>query len=694
MIAEHGTPLVTHTTTRLMTRTTTNEGGAFHMPHRPQSGRLCMAGALAALSAVLSPGAAAFDQQLKQLKAMSLEELADLQVSIISKRPERLADSAAAVYVITAEDIRRSGYTSIPELLRLVPGFNVARIDTAEWAITSRGFNGLFANKLLVMIDGRSVYTPLFSGVFWESFDTLLEDIERIEVIRGPGASSWGANAVNGVVNVITKHAGETQGTLVSGYAGNQEQGIAVRQGGAAGERGYLRLYAKYDNRLDEPDAHGTYDKDDFNGRSVGFRGDWDLSARDNLSLQGDLAATDSEDPEMGSGSASLQWEHARDSGAADTLRLSYDRNELETSAAGADLVTEDLDTIDAEYRHRLAQQGRHDINLGLGYRWYRSSIAGDTTHADPAQRDFTLLSAFVQDEIALIDERWYLTVGTKLEHNDFTGIEIQPSVRSRWNLAPSSTLWGAVSRAVRTPSRGERDVVGESSLLSEGQQASILGSPVWARATGSSTMVSEELIAYELGYRWRPAPVLGIDLAAFYNDYDDLRTIEYSNLHLELDPYPRWVLEAAADNQLQGRTYGLDLVADWRPSENWRLQAWYSVMQMDLEADGSSTDPDALALAGRYPQQQAGLRIGVSLRPDLELDLYARYVDQLPDFDVDAYTELDARIGWRVGPKLTLALVGRNLLAPSHLEYGHETLGSTPNEIAREVMLRVEMKY
>ncbi len=627
---------------------------------------------------------------------MSLEELADLQVSIVSKRPERLADSAAAVYVITADDIRRSGYTSIPELLRLVPGFNVARIDTSEWAITSRGFNGLFANKLLVMIDGRSVYTPLFSGVFWESFDTPLEDIERIEVIRGPGASSWGANAVNGVVNVITKNAGETQGTLVSGYAGNQERGVVVRQGGAVSGNGYLRLYAKYDDRLDEPDRPGTHDEDDFTGRSAGLRGDWDLGPRDNLSVQSDLESTDAEDPEMNRGSASLQWEHARDSGAADTLRLSYDRNELQTStSSGLDQVSEDLDTIDSEYRHHLAPLGRHDLNLGLGYRWYRSLIAGgESIHADPAQRDFTLLSTFVQDEIALVEERWYLTLGTKLEHNDFTGLEVQPSIRTRWNPDLASTLWGAVSRAVRTPSRGELDLIGESQVLSDGEQASVLGLPVAARATGTGSMRSEELIAYELGYRWRPAKVFGIDLALFYNDYDELRTIEYSDLHLELDPYPRWVLDATAENRLQGETHGFDLVADWRPGEDWRLQAWYSVMQMDLEADALTTDPDALALAGRYPQQQAGLRLSMDLRPDLELDLYARYVDQLPDFEVDAYTELDARLAWRVSPHLTLALVGRNLLNPSHLEYGSETLGSTPNEIAREVMLKVEAKY
>lgn len=631
---------------------------------------------------------------LGELKGMSLEELADLQVSIVSKRPERLADSAAAVYVLTEEDIRRSGYTSIPALLRLVPGFSVARMDSAEWAITARGFNGRFANKLLVMIDGRSVYTPLFSGVFWESFDTLLEDIERIEVIRGPGASSWGANAVNGVVNVITKHAGRTEGTLVSGYAGDRERGLAGRQGGAIGETGYLRLYAKHEDRLPQKGLADGSDKDDLSGDRVGFRGDWDLTPADNLSLWGDLFSVDSHDPWIDGSDLMLQWEHARDSGAGDTLRISHDRFEMETATSTDDAsIREDLDTFEVEYRHRFAPVRRHDLNLGLGYRWYRSLIEGSEVRAaDPAERSFELFSAFVQDEIALVPDRWYLTLGTKLEHNDFTGFEIQPSLRARWNPRPDSTLWAAISRAARTPSRGEYDLVGVSTVVAASPDTQWM--PLIARFTGEDRMNSERLIAYELGYRWRPAPVLGIDLALFHNDYDQLRTLEYSDLRLELDPSPRWILSVTPDNLLKGRTYGLDLVVDWRPGASWRLQAWYSLMGMDLNPVSGSTDPEGVALAGRYPRQQAGLRVGVDPRHDLELDLYLRFVDQLPDFDVDAYGELDARLAWRLDPRLTLALVGRNLLSPSHLEYGVETLGSTPHEIAREILLRVEFTY
>lgn len=645
-----------------------------------------------ALALATSLTATAADRNLSVLKSMSLEELANLQVSIVSKRPERLADSAAAVYVLTADDIRRSGYTSIPELLRLVPGFNVARIDTAEWAISSRGFNGRFANKLLVMIDGRSVYTPLFSGVFWEAFDTMLEDIERIEVIRGPGASSWGANAVNGVVNIITKHAAETEGALVSGYSGDRQRGLAARYGAPVGEHGYIRMYAKHDDRLPQISLPDGSDKDDFNANRFGFRGDWDLTSRDSLTVQGDVQSVDSKDPEISSGNLMLQWNHARESGAEDTLRIYYERSEMD-SGVNNELLTEDLDTIDAEYRHRFVALERHDINLGLGYRWYRSLIKGVRLNsADPAERDFKLFNAFIQDEISLLENRWYLTLGTKIEHNGFTGLEIQPSIRTRWNPQPSSTLWAAVSRAVRTPSRGEVDLIGEN--VSQPASAATLGLPVVLRITGNDSMGSESLIAYEAGYRWRPAPVLGIDLSLFYNDYNDLRTLELSQASVQLDPYPRWVISTMSNNLLAGQTYGFDLVVDWRPGDAWRLQAWYTLMRMDLQPDMASTDPEASVLAGRYPQQQAGLRAGIDLGNDLELDFYTRFVDQLADFGVDAYVELDTRLAWRVDPKVTLALVGRNLLRPSHLEYGQETLGSYPHKIAREVMLQVEVRY
>lgn len=641
---------------------------------------------------LLLPGPTQGKDSLEALKSLSLDELSDLEISIVSKRPERLADSTAAVYVLTADDIRRSGYTSIPELLRLVPGFNVARIDGSEWAITSRGFNSRFANKLLVMIDGRSVYTPLFSGVFWETFDTLLEDIKRIEVIRGPGASTWGANAVNGVVNIITRHAADTQGALASGYAGNQQRGLAGRYGTAVGETGYLRLYAKHSERDAQIRLNDSRDDDEYRGQRIGLRSDWDLSAGDTLMVQGELFDENPDDPWIEGGNLMLEWDHDRASGARDSLQVYYDRFDLRTGdQEGA--LNEKLDTLDLEYRLQFSPMGAHDLNGGLGYRWHKSAITGSLQNsAEPPKRSFQRFSAFIQDEIRLVDRRWYLTLGTKLEHNDFTGFELQPSVRTRWHPRPDSTIWAAISRAVRTPSRAEHDLTAEIELAPASPQT--LGLPLRARSAGDTSMVSEELIAYELGLRWKPAPSLGLDLTAFYNDYDKLRTLEISSPQVELSPAPHLLISAASANLMQGQTYGLEWVADWRPSRHWRLQAWYSLLKTNLNQAAQSTDPDAENLSGQSPQQQLGLRLGFDLSHDWELDLFARYVDQLPDFDVDAYAELDARLGWQVNRHLNLSLVGRNLLNPSHQEYGRENVGTRPHKIEREMFLRAELRY
>ncbi|NEV64305.1 TonB-dependent receptor plug domain-containing protein [Thiorhodococcus minor] len=627
---------------------------------------------------------------LETLKGLDLDELADLQVSILSGRPQRLSDSAAAVYVLTAEDIRRSGYTTVPELLRLVPGFDVARIDTAEWAIGARGFGGRFANKLLVMIDGRSVYTPLFSGVFWEVVDAMLEDIERIEVVRGPGASYWGANAVSGVVNIITKHAAQTEGGLISSYAGNLQQGIAARYGAPVGDTGYLRLFVKRDERDPELTLVGERADDGFSGSHAGLRGDWDLTPADTLMVQGELLSGDSNDPWINGGDLMLQWEHAYPSGAWDTLKLYYDRFELETGT-GLQLMHEELDTFELEAKHRFAPLGRHALFGGLDYRWYRSAIeTGTPDGIDPEVRAFTLVSAFIEDEIELAPGSHYLILGTKIEHNDFTGLEIQPNIRARWHPRPDSTLWAAIARAVRTPSRSELDLQIETELLPASEATG--GLPIVVRSPRDRQLDSEILIAYELGYRWRPAEVIGLDVSLFYNDYDELRTLETETLQLELDPYPRWVQSITTANLLRGQSYGIELVGDWRPSRRSRVQAWYSAMRMSLQQDAHSNDPTALTPEEQFPQQQAGLRVGVDLRHDLELDLFGRFVDQLPAYGVDAYTELDVRLGWHVNPRVTLALVGRNLLNPSHREYGSEFLAESGRLIEREAFLRIEI--
>ena len=643
-------------------------------------------------SLVLVSGTLAGDH-IGELKSLTLEELANLEVSIASKRPERFMDSAAAVYVLTAEDIRRSGYTTVPELMRLVPGMDVARIDTAEWAISSRGFNSRFANKLLVMVDGRSVYNSLFSGVYWEALDLVLADIERIEVIRGPGASIWGASAVNGVINIITRNAGDTQGGLLQGYAGSRQGGGMLRQGVAMGESGYLRLYAKHDEQgLQGEMPHGE-DRDHFYGTHVGFRGDWEVTGDDDLMVQGEWFRANPQDPSMDGGNLMFTWHNAGAGGGVNSFQAYYSRFTMDTTG---DLgrLEETEDTIDLEYRHQFAPMGRHELIAGIDYRWRRSDITGGAlVSAEPPRRSLNRYSAFFQDEITLLQERLFLTLGTKLEHNDYTGFEAQPTLRASWRPGSDMVFWGAVSRAVRTPSRSEHDLAAEAEALPPSQES--LGLPVNFRTLAAKTMESEILIAYEAGYRWRPAATLGLDLSLFYNDYEELRTMELGEPELATSPYPRWIVPVAAENRMDGHTHGLEMVADWRPREAWRLQAWYSYLDMALRQHGDSTDVDARRPEGESPRHQFGLRAGVDLPRDLELDLFLRYVSELPDFEVDGYTELDARLGWRFGRNLSLALAGHNLLQASHAEFGREPiLGALAHDIEREFLLQVQLKF
>ncbi len=646
-----------------------------------------LAGGLALVSGALA------GEDIADLKQLSLEELADLQVSIASKRPERLMDSPAAVFVLTSEDIRRSGYTTLPELMRLVPGMNVAHIDSAEWAITSRGFNSRFANKLLVMVDGRSVYNSLFSGVYWEAIDTLLDNVERIEVIRGPGASIWGANAVNGVINIITKHAGDTQGGLIKAHVSSRQGGGGLRQGTKLGEAGYLRLYAKHDEQGLQGELSGGEDRDHSYATHMGFRGDWEVTGDDDLMVQGEWFRANPQDPWMDGGDLMFSWQNAGAEGAVNSFLAYYSHFTMGTSG-GLERLKEQEDTLDLEYRHLFAPIGRHELIAGVGYRWQRSDIGGsEVNSAEPPRRSLNRYSAFFQDEITLAEDRLFLTLGAKVEHNDYTGFEVQPTLRASWHPQPESVFWGAISRAVRTPSRSEHDLTAEAKALPPSGET--FGLPVNFRTVAGKRMESEILIAYEAGYRWHPAADLGLDLALFYNDYEELRTMELGKPELSLTPYPRWLVPVVSENRMTGYTYGLEMVADWRPGEWWRLQAWYSYLYLSLDQDARSTDPNAERSEGESPRHQAGLRAGVDLSHDLELDLFLRYVSELPDFDVDGYVDLDVRLGWLLRRNLSLVLAGHNLLRPSHAEFGVEPiLGAPAHEIEREVLFQLKLEY
>ena len=634
--------------------------------------------------------ALAADEKLQTLKQMSIDDLANLEVSIVSGRPERLADAAAAVFVITAEDIRRSGATTLPEVLRMVPGLAVGRIDTSVWAISARGFQNQFANKLLVLIDGRSVYTPLFSGVHWESQDIVLQDIDRIEVVRGPGATTWGANAVNGVINILTKRAEDTRGTYVGAVAGDRRRQLVARQGGQFGEDGAYRLYAKLHQEEALPVASGLDgDLSSWRGGRAGFRADRSI-ADGSLLLEGELSDEKQEYGEFRGDYLLGRWERRYGKGAVGTLQGYYYRFSNDSA-----LIDQVEDTLDLEYRLRFPPLDRHTVVAGAGYRRIRSDIEPAKGMAREPVRTDQLFSAFVQDDIRLVEDRLYLTLGTKLEHNDYTGFEVQPSARLRWSPADDQTLWAAVSRAVRTPSRSESDLSLDR-LFGEVNVPTLGNVPLVISGVGNSAMASEDLLAYEAGYRWQVSPRLSLDTALFLNDYDRLRSYELvGSPNLILFPTPAVLVEVTPANKLRGQTHGVEFVADYRPYDGWRIQGAYSFLRMNLKADADSSDTAGALAEKESPVNQWTLRSSTDLRDDLELDLWLRYVDDIPALAIDSYWNLDVRVGWRIGKQLDLSLVGRNLLDSQHLEYkaffdpGRKTVA-----VAREAYLMAEWRF
>jgi iron complex outermembrane receptor protein len=639
-------------------------------------------------------------QETPDLTELSIEDLMNIEVTSAAKKAEKLSEVAAAVFVITPEDIRRSGVTTIPEALRMVPGLQVARVDANQWAISARGFNEGIANKLLVLIDGRSVYTPMFSGVLWDVQDTLLEDIDRIEVIRGPGGALWGANAVNGVINIITKRASETQGGLLATGGGTEEHGFAgVRYGDALGENGHYRVYAKWFDRDESPGGN-----DDWRMTRMGFRADWDLGEWDAVTVQGDYydgrigersavpiltppfsETFDSDSPVCG-GNVLCRWQREFSEDSDLILQLYYDHTERDSVT-----LRDEVDTVDLDLQHRLPSGSRHDILWGLGYR----SIVDDVTltsavSLDPVSRDHDLLSAFVQDEITLVEDRLDLTLGSKFEHNDYTGFEVQPSARVAWQPNEREAAWAAISRAVRTPSRIEHDARVNLAVLEVPGAGTGLVSVL-----PSPDMESEELVAYELGYRTQASDWLFLDVAGFCNRYDSLRTVEPGEPFLELSPSPpHLVLPVSLGNKMSGETHGVELAAQWQPVDWWRVDAAYSYLRMSLHLDADSGDTSSLQAEGQSPRNQFSLRSMMDLPGDLEFDWWLRYVDGLDALDLDSYVGLDLRLGWRPSEDLELSIVGQNLLESHDLQFAPALLLNEATRAERGVYADVTWRF
>lgn len=607
------------------------------------------------------------------------EDLSSI-VTSVSKRPEKSQQAPAAIYVITQDDIKYSGLTSIPEVLRMVPGLDVARSDSKSWAITARGFNDGFGNKLLVLIDGRSIYTPLFSGVYWEIQDTFIDDIERIEVIRGPGATLWGANAVNGVINIITKKAKDTQKTLANFAVGKEDELIAEgRYGGKIGENIFYRNYVKRFNHDSSRNINGGNGGNSWYSERTGFRTDWEKSPVENVTFLGDiyygneklnLASLPSggikDELNHAGGNLVAKWTKKHDESSESNLQTYFDRTHFDYIS-----LQQDINTFDLDYQYSK-QYINHQIILGAGYRLINDKLQGtDILNYNPESATHDLLSAFIQDSYYIIPKKLNVTLGSKLEHNDYTGFEIQPNIRIALTPNERNTYWASISRAVRTPNRSEDSISLE-----------VIDGVRWVK---NKNFKSEELTAYEIGYKFKPRENLTFDVASFYNDYNKLRTTEFigtvgSDTILQFD------------NKAKGETYGIELASEFNIQRFWKINASYSFLNVNIHKKDSS---DILVEndEGTSAKNKFNIRSAVFLPKNVEASASLYYVDEIASYNIDPYFRLDSRIAWHPTTNLELSLVGTNLLDKSHQEFAPPLHGQA-NEIERGYYFKLSLLF
>jgi len=638
------------------------------------------------------------------LSEMSLEELMNIEVTTAGKKEQTLVQVPAAVYVITQEEIRRSGATRLPELLRLVPGVQVAQINANTWAISVRGFNYRYSDKLLVMIDGRTVYSPDFSGVYWDMQNLVLEDIERIEVIRGPGGTLWGANAVNGVINVITKRAQDTQGALIGAGTGSQGQAMTqARYGGQKQQKNFsYRLYTNYFREGQSPGlapSQSAYDA--WSDLTAGFRSDWQAGSRDALALSAEIGRVSEQQfylsPSLQppfsqamhtelkgtEGSLMLTWQHQFAGGSLSTLQTYYDHLDRFFLPLGLQQQIFDID-----FQHQLRPYPRHEVVVGAGFRLNQ----GNTRNSDflaflKGASRLSTFSGFVQDDVTLRYDRLWLTAGSKFESNSYTGLEMQPSVRLLWKANPRYSAWAAVSRAVRVPSNYEEQVrINALAFPGPG------GVPGLLTIFGERRLVPEQLLAYEAGYRAQPAAAFSVEVATFYNVYKDLIGLQPGQPFLDLTPAPpHLVIPNTLSNNTKARTKGLEFSTTYQPFGSWRISTAYSWLQTRQTAPPGS---GSLMQPGDNPRHQFNLRSYWSLPVGLELDTALFYTGSLAAQALPGYTRLDTRLGWRPRKTFEFSVVLQNLLDPRHPEFVQAYDVEGPAQIRRSVQGKITWRF
>lgn len=638
-------------------------------------------------------------QSAEELKRLTLDELMKVEISTVTRQPETIDRLPAAVFVITGDDIRRSGAQSIPEALRLAPGMQVARIDSARWSVGMRGFADRLARAMLVLIDGRAVYSPLFAGTYWETQDVLLEDVERIEIIRGPGGTLWGANAVTGIINIVTKSARMTRGWLVTAAAGGpvERASTAVRYGGSAGAGGDFRVYVKGFNRGAAQRPGGSFATDDWWATQIGARADWDSSSRRTFTLQTDLyraalgqrvalagyeppfSETISKDAPLWGANVLARWTESVSPTTRLQVQTYYDRTSRDETP-----VAETRDTFDMDLQMSHRRWARNSLVWGAGVRLTSGRIdAVGLSSIVPVRRTDRLFSAFAQNEVRLVGESLMATVGAKLEHNDYSGAEIQPSVRVAWTPERRHSLFAAVTRAVRTPSRVETDYT-TTSLNSPAV-------PSFVRLLPNPDFESEELVAYEVGYRVTPARTVFVTATAFYNQHDDVLSTELATPFVETDGPgpPRLILPVSFRNGLYGDSRGAEVTADVRLRPWWRVTANYSFLMIEMHEDEGANDVSQEVRYERSnPRHQVQATAAIDAGRGVSVDWSFRYISALRTGNVPAYATSTIRLGWQVRPGVELAVVGRDLHERAHTEW----LGS-PVQIQRSAFVQVTVR-